>query len=97
LNSFVGSDTSAQGLLQRSLETSGCGTEIAAIISTLTRDELSTALVELLDLIDEFVHCLAERNAISERAVLRSMGIEPDPRLRAPSGASRTHYHSRVT
>jgi hypothetical protein len=81
VNSFVGINSSAPGLLQRSLETTGGDDDIAAVVSTLTRDELITALVELLDLVDHFVLCLAERNAISERAVLRSMGIEPDPRF----------------
>ena len=62
---------------------------MVAMLSTLTRDELQLTLMELLDLIDDFVHRLAEHNAISERAVLRSMGIEPNARAFGP-GRSRT-------
>ena len=78
-------DTSASGLLQSSLAESNENADLAAMLSELSRDELHLTLLELLDLIHDFVHHLAQHNGISERAVLRSMGIEPSPRARVGS------------
>ncbi len=71
-------DNPASDLLQRSLAGPEERGRATAALSSFSRDELHTTLVELLDLVDAFVHRLAEHNSISERAVLRSMGIEPD-------------------
>lgn len=60
---------------------------MVAMLSALTRDQLQLTLMELLDLVDDFVHHLAEHNAISERAVLRSMGIEPNGGALGPGRA----------
>ena len=49
-----------------------------ALVATLEPDELRTALNEVLGVVGEFVHHIAEYNLVSERAVLRSMGVEPD-------------------
>jgi hypothetical protein len=50
----------------------------AALVATLDPDELRTALSDVLSVVGEFVHHIAEYNLVSERAVLRSMGVEPD-------------------
>jgi hypothetical protein len=84
-NAVRATDTSASGLLQYSLAESDEHADLAAMLSGLTRDELHLTLLELLDLIHDFVHHLAQHNGISERAVLRSMGIEPSPRSRVGS------------
>jgi hypothetical protein len=76
---------SAGALLQYSLAESDDHADPAAILSDLSRDELGLTLLDLLDLIHDFVHCVAQHNGISERAVLRSMGIEPSPRSRVAS------------
>jgi hypothetical protein len=44
----------------------------------LDPDALRTALSDVLSVVGEFVHHIAEYNLVSERAVLRSMGVEPD-------------------
>jgi hypothetical protein len=49
-----------------------------ALVATLEPDELRTALNEVLGVVGEFVHHIAEYNLVSERAVLRSMGVEPE-------------------
>jgi len=69
-------DNLATRLLCSSL--AGATDDCRTMISTLDVDELQDALVALLGRVDEFVRRLAERHAVSERAVLRSMGIEPE-------------------
>jgi len=49
-----------------------------ALVATLEPDELRTALNDVLSVVGEFVHHVAEYNLVSERAVLRSMGVEPN-------------------
>jgi hypothetical protein len=49
-----------------------------ALVATLEADELRTALNEVLIVVGEFVHHIADYNLVSERAVLRSMGVEPE-------------------
>jgi hypothetical protein len=49
-----------------------------ALISTLDPDALRTALNGVLGVVGDFVRHIADYNLISERAVLRSMGVEPD-------------------
>jgi hypothetical protein len=50
----------------------------AGLVATLEPEELRTALSEVLNVVGEFVHHIADYNLVSERAVLRSMGVEPD-------------------
>jgi hypothetical protein len=52
-----------------------------ALIATLDPDALRTALDGVLGVVGEFVRHIADYNLISERAVLRSMGVEPDQSL----------------
>ena len=68
----------ASDLLQRSLGGIRGQHDVVGTLAALSRDELQDALVELVGVVDEFVRRVADHNAISERAVLRSMGIEPD-------------------
>jgi hypothetical protein len=48
-----------------------------ALLATLDPDELRTALNDVLSVVGDFVHHIADYNLVSERAVLRSMGVEP--------------------
>ena len=52
-----------------------------ALIATLDQDALRTALNGVLGVVGDFVRHIADYNLISERAVLRSMGVEPDGRV----------------
>jgi hypothetical protein len=52
-----------------------------ALIATLDPDSLRTALNGVLGVVGDFVRHIADYNLISERAVLRSMGVEPGRRL----------------
>ncbi len=49
-----------------------------ALVAALDPDELRTALNAVLGVVGEFVRHIADYNVVSERAVLRSMGVEPD-------------------
>jgi hypothetical protein len=49
-----------------------------ALVGALDVDELRSALTDVLSVVGDFVRHVAEHNLVSERAVLRSMGIDPD-------------------
>jgi hypothetical protein len=84
------------------------GEPSTALVATLEPEELRAALNDVLTVVGEFVRHIADYNLVSERAVLRSMGVEPDanvddarlsekaPEKRNPEkrNAARTHQRA---
>jgi hypothetical protein len=54
------------------------GESPTALVGALDVEELRSALTDVLSVVGDFVRHVAEHNLVSERAVLRSMGVEPD-------------------
>jgi len=54
------------------------GESPTALVGALDVEELRSALNDVLSVVSDFVRHVAEHNLVSERAVLRSMGVEPD-------------------
>jgi hypothetical protein len=48
-----------------------------ALVGALDAEDLRSALTDGLSVVGDLVRQVAEHNLVSERAVLRSMGVEP--------------------
>jgi hypothetical protein len=67
------------------------GEPSTALVATLEPDELRATLNDVLKVVGEFVRHIADYNLVSERAVLRSMGVEPDANIDDPRPAEKTN------
>jgi hypothetical protein len=54
------------------------GESPTALVGALDAEDLRSALTDVLSVVGDFVRQVAEHNRVSERAVLRSMDVEPD-------------------